>query len=214
LKERLSQLLPWVFALVAALSRWPGLLPPNFSLVYGLMFCAGALFPGRRGLAVPFGVLLVTDLALNCYYQFGRGYHVFTWAGIGSLACVYSCYLALFGLGRSFRFRFSWLGMLGGGLLGALLFYLVTNTAAWFLNPFHNPEYDRTLAGWIIALTKGTGGYPETWKFLRNTLLSGGLFSLLFGTAWKWTAGESPAEKGEANAPEAEDEPEAGEANA
>jgi hypothetical protein len=212
-KERLHQLLPWLFALVVALSRWPGLLPPNFSMVYALMFCAGVFFPGRRGLALPFGALLVTDLALNGYYQFARGVDVFTWGGVGYLACNYAGYFGLFWLGRRFRPQSPLLGLLGGGLLGALLFYLITNTAAWLLNPFHNPEYTKTLAGWIIALTKGVGGYPETWEFFRNTLLSGGLFTALFGAAWQATAAESPQEKGE-SAPEADGEPEPEEAKA
>jgi hypothetical protein len=52
------------------------------------------------------------------------------------------------------------------------------------------------LAGWIIALTKGTGGYPSTWEFFRNTLLSGGLFTALFAGAAKLSApAESPADK-------------------
>jgi Family of unknown function (DUF6580) len=86
--------------------------------------------------------------------------------------------------------------------LGALLFYLLTNTAAWLFNPFGNPEYKRNLMGWIIALTKGTAGYAATWEFLRNTLLSGGLFTGLFVGAMKLTAdAESPKEK-ELAAPE------------
>lgn len=212
MKERLHQLLPWVFAAVVALSRWPGLLPPNFSLVYALMFCAGVFFPGRRGWSLPFGALLLSDLVLNTYYQFEKGWEVFTLAGLGYLACNYGGYAALFWLGRRFSPRTSLLGLLGGGLLGALLFYLVTNTAAWLLNPFRNPEYTRTLAGWITALTLGTKGWPQTWEFFRNTLLSGGLFTALFAAAWKFTASESPAEKGEPA--EADEEPEPEEAQA
>ena len=75
--------------------------------------------------------------------------------------------------------------MLGGGLLGATLFYLITNTASWLLNPFGNPEYTKDLAGWITALTSGTKGHPPTWEFFRNTLLSGGLFTGLFAGAMK-----------------------------
>ncbi len=66
------------------------------------------------------------------------------------------------------------------------------------------------MAGWLIALTKGTGGYPTTWEFFRNTLLSGGLFTALFAGAAKLTAPtESPADKtAGARAPEPEAEPE------
>ena len=39
----------WVFPMVLlallALTRWPGMMPQNFSAVYGLAFCAGAFFP-------------------------------------------------------------------------------------------------------------------------------------------------------------------------
>jgi hypothetical protein len=79
--------------------------------------------------------------------------------------------------------------------LGAILFYLITNTASWLFNPFHNIEYTKTLAGWLVAMTKGTGGYPTTLEFFRHTLLSGGLFTALFAAAEKFTAAESPAEK-------------------
>jgi hypothetical protein len=82
------------------------------------------------------------------------------------------------------------------------LFYLITNTASWFINPFRNPEYTRDLAGLLIALTKGTGGFPQTWEFFRNTLLSGGLFTGLFAATALWSARlESSREKETANTP-------------
>ena len=90
-------------------------------------------------------------------------------------------------------------------MLGAILFYLITNTAAWLFNPFHNPEYVKTFHGWLIALTRGTGGYPQTWEFFRNTFLSGGLFAGLFARAMKLAeAAEAP----EADPGEAAEEPE------
>ena len=193
----LRQLLPYVFLALVALSRWPGLMPANFSAVYALVFCAGALFPVRLAWRAPFGVLLVTDLALDAYYQFGMGYEVFTVAGLLYLACNYAGFGALWWLGRRFRGTRDLLGLLGGGVLGAIIFYLVTNTAAWLLNPFHNPEYTKSLAGWLVALTAGTKGWPQTWEFFRNTLLSGGLFTGLFALAWRFIPSESPPEKGD-----------------
>ena len=62
----------------------------------------------------------------------------------------------------------------------------------------------------VLEVTKGTGGYPSTWEFFRNTLLSGGIFTALFAAAQKLTA-ESPAEKTAGTrepATEAEAEPE------
>jgi hypothetical protein len=200
--------LPWLFLAVFALSRWPGVLPPSFSAAYALMFCAGVLFPGRLAWVGPMGVLFLTDLALNLYYQFARGYDVFSAGMLVFLAGNYAGYLLLIGLGRVGRHLGAQLleqgrrwralaQLIGGGAFGAVLFYLLTNTAAWWLNPFRNPEYVRTLAGWWWALTKGTAGYPETWTFLWNSLLSGGLFTALFAGTWSLTASESPREKGE-----------------
>ena len=99
--------------------------------------------------------------------KISEGIKEVVWSG-GKLAYQslnYVAYAVLFFLGRRFKPSSSFLGLLGGGVLGALLFYLITNTASWLLNPFNNPEYTKTLAGWLIALTKGTkiafepGGY-------------------------------------------------------
>lgn len=204
----LRQLLPYVFLALVALSRWPGLMPANFSAVYALVFCAGALFPERLTWRAPLALLLVTDLALDAYYQFEMGYEVFTVAGLLYLACNYAGFGALWWLGRRFRGTRDLLGLLGGGVLGAIIFYLVTNTAAWLLNPFHNPEYTKSLAGWLVALTAGTKGWPQTWEFFRNTLLSGGLFTGLFALAWRFIPSESPQEKGEETEEGAQAEPE------
>ena len=51
--DRFQQLYPWFFAVVVALSRWPGLFPPNFSVVYSLCLCGGMFFPGRWAIALP-----------------------------------------------------------------------------------------------------------------------------------------------------------------
>jgi hypothetical protein len=173
--------LPIVLMLVFALTRWPGLMPPNFSAVYGLLFCAGVYFTGRMAWWLPLSVLAATDLTICGYYQFFQGVNAFQ----PHMLMTYGCYAGLIWFGRRFKPESSFLSLLGGGILGAILFYLITNTAAWFFNPFGNPEYTKTLGGWIIALTKGTAGYPPTFEFFRNTLLSGGLFTGLFAGSMK-----------------------------
>ena len=187
--------LPLAFMLVFALSRVPGMLPQNFSAAYAFAFCAGVYFSGAMAWWLPFAVLILTDVALNFYYQ-SLGWDVWTWSKLRYQFFNYAAYAVLILLGRRFKPRSSFLALLGGGILGALLFYLITNTASWFLNPFGNPEYSKTLLGWLTALFKGTGGWPQTWEFFRNTLMSGGLFTALFVAAAKITApAESPMEK-------------------
>ena len=187
--------LPYVFLLVAALSRWPGLFPPNFSAFYALAFCAGAFFPRHVKWWLPLGTLLITDIALNFYY--------------GSFSALqlanYAAYALIILLGTRFNHRSRFLGLLAGGILGAILFYLITNTASWLFDA----EYTKDLAGWIKALTLGRSGFPPTLEFFRNTLLSGGLFTGLFAGALKLTQAPEPAEEKE---PEPAKEPEADEA--
>jgi Family of unknown function (DUF6580) len=196
---RSSKWLPWVFALVAALSRWPGLFPPNFSAFYALAFCAGAFFPIGIKWWIPLGTLVVTDILLNLYYLFSLGINAFQPFQLVN----YAAFAGIIWFGTRFSARSSFLRLLCGGLLGAIFFYLITNTAAWLFNPFNNPEYTKDLMGWFIALTKGTSGYPMTLEFFRNTLFSGGLFTALFAGALKLSdAAESTREKEQEEEPE------------
>jgi hypothetical protein len=214
---------------VFALTRVPGVMPENFSAAYALMFCAGVFLRGGRAWWLPLAVMLVTDLALNLYYR-SLGWAVFQPANLVYLAGNYVAYAALILLGRGFgRFgaratgpaqaswlsRFScWLALVCGGLLGAVVFYLVTNTLAWLFNPFGNVEYTKTLAGWWHALTRGTAGWPETWTFFRNTLGSGGLFTGLFAAALQVAAALEQPDEEPAEPEAAEESPQPEEAGA
>ena len=183
---------------VFILTRWPGIMPPNFSAAYGLIFCTGVYF--RSGLAwwIPLLAMALADILVD-YFVYWRQMHIpLQWYQLMN----YPVYLLLVWLGRLHRPDNHWVRLLSGGLVGALLFYLITNTATWFFNPFGNQEYTKTLEGWWIALTMGTAGHSPTWEFLRNTLLSGGLFTGLFVGAMKAVdITESAAEKAAANQP-------------
>jgi len=185
-KEKWNKLLPVLFIAVFAVSRIPGLLPANFSVAYAFAFCAGVYFRGARAWWLPLGTMLVTDVALNIFH-----YHVAPFAFY--LLLNYAIFAVLIGLGKWFGQRASFFKLLLGGLLGAVVFYLVTNTLAWL----QDPAYAKTIAGWIQALTTGRlDVQPTTWEMFRNTLTSGGLFTALFVAAEKLTApAESPADK-------------------
>lgn len=194
-----GKILPILLMLVFALSRIPGLLPQNFSAAYAIAFCGAVYFSGAMAWWLPLGTLLVTDIGLNVFY-----YHesVFSWYMLVKLAG----FAVIVALGKLFSARDNGFKLLGGGMLGAALFYLITNTASWI----NDPGYAKTLAGWIQALTVGRPDFhPTTLEFFRNTLLSGGLFTALFvGSVKLGTPAESPADK-EAGAREPEGEAEA-----
>lgn len=183
-------LIPVLLLAAFALTRWPGVMPLNFSVAYGLVFCAGA-FPRRLPWWAVLGTMLATDVGLNLFYY--RTVPFSDYQAVNYLA-----YAGIYGLGRLFaRHRATWKHV-GGGLLGAVLFYLITNTAAWL----ENPAYAKNFADWLRALTTGTSGWPETWTFFRNTLLSGGLFAGLISAALQSVEAKEPE-------PEEEKEPEA-----
>lgn len=208
LKEKLNKILPFVFLALFALSRWPDLFPPSFSAAYAVMFCAGVYFAGSMAWWLPLATMIASDVALNFYYQ-SKGWNVWEMGVLRYQFVNYAACGVLIWLGRRFRRNASFTALLGGGILGALLFFLITNTASWLFNPFGNPEYTKNLWGWLTAIITGTKGWPQTWEFFRNTLLGGGLFTALFVAAMKLTASaESPADK-KAGAQEDESEGEA-----
>jgi len=183
--------------LAFALTRIPGVLPPSFSAVYALAFCAGAFLPGRMAWWLPLTLLLSTDLVLNFFIYDVNLFNLYMLAN-------YAGFALLIGLGRWFTSRSSWLALLGGGILGAVLFYLLTNSCAWL----QNPGYPKTIAGWFQALTTGIPGFPPTWTFFRNTLLSGGLFTGLFAGVMKWSEALEPEEDAQPAEEPEEAEPE------
>lgn len=197
--------MPVIFLVLVALSRWPGLFPPSFSAVYSLMFFAGVCFRGRIGWWLPLVTIMASDVALNFYYQ-SKGFDVWQLSVVRYQLVNYAAYIVIIWIGRRFKPSSSFFSLLGGGVLGAILFYVITNTASWLFNPFGNPEYGKSFWGLITALITGTRNWPQAWEFFRSTLMSGILFTALFGAALKLTTpAESPADK---TAGAREDEPE------
>ena len=152
-----------------------GFLPelPNFSPVAAVAFCGGLFLPGVLAWIVPISVLFVSDLALAMLI----GYPAFSSAQFVSWTCI----LAVVGIGRllskaSFSTPRFFSALIGSGLF----FYLVTNTAAWI----GNPSYPRGLSGLWMSLTTGLPGFPPSWMFYRNALVSDLIFGALLLAVW------------------------------
>ena len=163
-------------------------MPSNFSAAYAIAFCAGVYFPSGARWWLPLGAILSMDIVLNVFY-----YGV-TWIDSYTVSKLF-VFAALVWLGTRFRPKSGFFSLLGGGILGALLFYLFTNVASWF----YDPGYPKTLGGLIQALTTGLPGYPPTWTFFKNTLLSGGLFTGLFCGAMKLSEAADEAKEEESS---------------
>lgn len=141
---------------------------PNFSPIAAVAFCGGLFLSGWIAWALPLGALAVSDVLLSIalgFSPFGGGQWI-VWLSVAGIV----------GIGR-------WMSSRGGVsvplffgvLLGSgLAFYVVTNTGAWLMNP----AYPRSLGGLWMSLTTGLPGYPPSWVFFRNSLVS----DVLFGT--------------------------------
>ena len=152
----------------------------NFSPVMAIAFC-GALYCRKRWMwLVPFLALGLSDIYINHFYAKEYG---FTWPLSGMIART-ACFAVALLIGTWVAKRKSWLNLLSGGLLGAIIFYLVTNTQSWAADAF----YAKTLAGWWQALTVGHPEYPPTIFFFRNTLFGDLMFTGLFAGIMEWMA--------------------------
>ena len=176
--------------LIFAVSRWPGMLPQNFSAAHALLFCAAFWLPGWIGWVLPLATIIVTDILLNVF-----AYDVTV---LDPRLVTNWMILALFVvLAKWLARRRSYGRVFLGTLFGALLFYLVSNSVSWMVNP----AYAKTIAGWVQALTVGLPGFPPTWMFGLKTLLGTGLFTGLFAGAMKLSEAMDATEP----EPEAED---------
>ena len=168
---RNSNHIPWLLGLLVLFTamRWPELLPPNFSPVYAICFCAGVYLKGWRAWAVPVALLFISDVVMNYFVYRPMGYSVFSADMIG----LYALYLVLIGLGWRLGEKQSSAVLIGGGVLGACAFFFGSNTLVWL----SDPVYANTVAGWIQSFTVGKSGFPPAILFLRNSVISGALFT-------------------------------------
>lgn len=186
-----QKLLPYLFLALFAIMRLPWFNTQGFSLAYALVFCAAA-YPRLLHIGIVMAVIVASDAWLNIHYRSPvTDEQLFNYIG----------YAAIYIFGRSFRGKTSVLRMAGGGFFAALMFYIFTNTGSWLTEP----QYPKTLAGWWQALTVGLPGWPPSWTFFRNTLLSGGLFS---GAMAAFLNALQPAEPEPEEAEETEEVPE------
>ena len=146
----------------------PGTLP-NFSPLMAAALCGALFIPGWLGLVVPVAALLISDSLLNIHDGLPAISSQVLWT--------LPCYLLAVGLGWMIREYRGGLGtIMGATLVSSFMFYLVTNTGSWL----GLAAYPQSFAGWVQAITTGLPGYPPTWMFFRNSLVSDLLFAACF----------------------------------
>ena len=144
----------------------------NFAPLTALAFCGAVYFRNRGMWLIPFAALLMSDLYLNHYYAVQFNYEwSFGASGVRAL-----CFVVAVFLGWLVSERKTWLNLFSGTLAGAIVFYLVTNSHAWF----YDLGYAKTATGWWQAMSVGHPGFPPTLFFFRNSLASDFFFTAAF----------------------------------
>ncbi len=133
--------------------------PPNFTAIAALGLFGGAMFNNRLlAFLIPLAVLLATDAII--------GFHDLMWS-------VYVSFGLIIGIGFFLKSRqLSVTSVAVASVVGSVLFFLITNFAAWIGSPFYPQNFGGLMTSYGLAI-----------PFFGNTL-AGDLFynSLLFGS--------------------------------
>ena len=140
----------------------------NFSPLMALAFCGAVYFRASLVWLLPFGVVVVSEGALNAHYGLG-------WNSSAFLLKL-GCFGSALWLGLLVSRRRNWGTLLAGCVAGSLIFYLSTNSLCWLRSPI----YEKSILGWWQCLTIGLPGFPPTWVFFRNSLVADLIFTSSF----------------------------------
>lgn len=142
----------------------------NVSPFVALFFCAG-VFRTRYPWLLP--VVVAAWLLSNPISSMIQGYSPFHESSF-ILMLVFA--LIVWG-GTLLKAKPSWLPVLGGTIVSAVVFYGLTNLFCFFTSPL----YAKTWEGFAQALWFGLPQFEvPTWAFFRNSLVSSTVFSVLF----------------------------------
>ena len=128
--------------------------PPNFTSLIALSFYVPAFF-GLRSLPIVLASFAVTDLFIGLHSTI-----FFTWGSVLAIG-LFSKYLS-----KTFVNRIL------GSIIGALMFYLITNYGVWFLG-----MYPSDLSGLVQSYVMGI---PFFGYSLISTLIFGLLIEAIF----------------------------------
>tara|TARA_B100000927_G_C16365035_1_gene429097 strand:+ start:91 stop:708 length:618 start_codon:yes stop_codon:yes gene_type:complete len=146
----------------------------NFSPTLAIFLVAGAYLKGKYAFIFPIFAIIFTDLILNSNYGVNL-LEPFMIITIGS-------YFLIFFFGKNLGNQCSISKILGAGIASAITFHIITCSFSWLANP----AYIKSFYGWIQCLFIGEAGYAPSYLFLRNSVLSTALFSVLFAYAAKY----------------------------
>ena len=134
--------------------------PANFAPIGALALFGGLYLPRKWALILPLGAMLASDIIIGFY----------SWQ---IMLSVYVCFALVVGIGLLVRKNKKIHTILGGTVLGSILFFLITNAAVWGFGSIYTINFSGLMQSYYMAL-----------PFFRNSLLGDLFFTgVLVGTA-------------------------------
>ena len=161
MKKDNNMVISFVLVALVLLSR---LIPhqPNFTPLISVILFSSMFFRGKMYIAIPLLALIFSDVLLQNF----QGYsYIFS----STFFWTYGALFLIFFFSYNFNYKVSFRNVLLNSLLGAIIFFIVSNFGVWISSGGYYPF---NLSGLISC-------YISAIPFFRNTLSSTMIYSLI-----------------------------------
>ena len=149
--------------------------PNNFSPIMALALFSGVICSQKKlAMMIPLLAMLISD--------FFVGFHSLIWVVYGCFALV--AYMGHRAESQKSGEKLSLLSLVGLGLWGSVLFFVVTNFAVWAQTAMYPKTWEGLIACFMAAV-----------PFFKNSLGGNALFMFTLFGAWSFIEGRSRATK-------------------
>jgi len=130
--------------------------PPNFAPIATIALFGGVYLSKKVALILPIAAMTISDIFIGYYEP-------------KLMVSVYGSFLLCVILGFWLKNHKKWHTVLGGSILGAVLFFLITNFAVWAFTPWYAKTFPGLIQCYFMAL-----------PFFKNTLLGNLFYATIF----------------------------------
>lgn len=145
----------------------------NFTAIGAIAMFSGLYLPRRWAIVGPLLAMFTSDIFLGFYHPI-------------TMLSVYISFILMTGIGIAVRKNKNIATVLGGTLLGSLIFYLITNLSVWVFSGMYThtlsgllqsyylalPFFKNTIAGDLTYVTLLVGGYELVTSVTRNQTIT------------------------------------------
>jgi len=130
--------------------------PPNFAPIATIALFGGVYLSKKVALILPIAAMTISDIFIGYYEP-------------KLMVSVYGSFLLCVILGFWLKNHKKWYTVLGGSILGAVLFFFITNFAVWAFTPWYAKTFPGLIQCYFMAL-----------PFFKNTLLGNLFYATIF----------------------------------